>query len=68
MKEKGQIKSISQMLKILGSVMAFRCQNQCDNKLIKSKISECYNDWTKLTTSNTFLNWGLYDKNLLKEF
>ena len=52
----------------IGFVMTHECYEDTEATLMKSKVQESYTLWGKLFSDNRFMNLGIWDKSLYKEY
>jgi len=65
---KGADKSYSQVKKNLRSAVIYHCLDSSEVKLVKQEIFNCYSNWAYMLYNKSFLNWGLWDKKIYKEY
>lgn len=62
------IKSYSQAANQLGFAVTRKCVDTSEIKLIKRLVQDSYNSWAHMIYDKSFLNWGLWDKTIYKEY
>lgn len=63
-----ELKTYSQATKQLGGAINTNCTDSFEAQVIKKKILESYNSWAHSIYERSFLNWGLWNKKIAREY
>jgi SAM-dependent methyltransferase len=62
------LKTYSQAAKQLGVAVSTNCNDTCEALLIKKQVLDSYNSWAHSIYDKAFLNWGLWNKKIAREY
>ncbi len=63
-----ELKTYSQATQQLGFAVNTNCTDSKEAQHIKNSVQESYSSWAHSVYNRAFLNWGLWDKKLYKEY
>jgi SAM-dependent methyltransferase len=58
----------SQFISSIGTILNNKCSNSKEVTLVKKQIQESYNTLATIFYEKSFLNWGMWDKNIYNEY
>lgn len=62
------LKTYSQAASQLGVAVSTNCTNSSEAQIIKKQVLESYNSWAHSIYDKAFLNWGLWNKKIAREY
>lgn len=62
------LKTYSQAANQLGAAVSANCTNSSEAQIIKKQVLESYNSWAHSIYDRAFLNWGLWNKKIAREY
>ncbi|PWY53961.1 SAM-dependent methyltransferase [Legionella qingyii] len=63
-----ELKTYSQAAQQLGAAVNANCTDSYEAQVIKKKVLESYNSWAHSIYDRSFLNWGLWNKKIAREY
>lgn len=63
-----ELKTYSQAANQLGQAVNANCTDSYEAQVIKKKVLESYNSWAHALYDKAFLNWGLWNKKIAREY